>query len=162
MRVLPSAILFIHFNHGNLKRSFVVASAAALLVITVVGLGAQYPGWLIPPGGKDEKSPMAPAAVVDAVTRGKATYAANCVQCHGPDGKGTGQDANYATDLTDDLRTQLNTDGVLFYKVWNGHTIQLRTEVVDMPPFEHKLSKAEVWAVVEYLKVLRTPVPAPR
>jgi mono/diheme cytochrome c family protein len=143
-------------------RSAVVASIAALLIASVVGVAAQYPGWLIPAGGKDEKSPIAPAAVADAVKRGKAIYTANCAQCHGPDGKGTGQDANYATDLTDDLRIQLNTDGVLFYKVWNGHTIQLRTEVVDMPAFEGKLSKDEVWAVVEYLKVLRTPARTPR
>jgi copper resistance protein D len=143
-------------------RSAVVASVAALLVASIVGLAAQYPGLLIPTGGRDEKSPISPAAVADAVKRGKAIYVANCAQCHGPDGKGTGQDANYATDLTDDFRTQLNTDGVLFYKVWNGHTIQLRTEVVDMPAFEGKLSKEEVWAVVEYLKVLRTPGPAPR
>ena len=59
--------------------------------------------------------------------------------------------------LTDELRTELNTEGVLFYKVWNGHAIQLRTQVDDMPAFQGKLSKDEVWAVVEYLKVLRTP-----
>ena len=44
-----------------------------------------------------------------------------------------------------------------FTRVWNGHAIQLRTQVDDMPAFEGKLSKDEVWAVVEYLKVLRTP-----
>ena len=91
-----------------------MASVAALVVASVVGLAAQYPGWLIPLGGKDEKSPISPAAVADAVKRGKAIYVANCVQCHGADGKGTGQDANYATDLTDDLRTQLNTEGYFF------------------------------------------------
>ena len=47
--------------------------------------------------------------------------------------------------------------GVLFYKVWNGHAIQLRVQVDDMPAFRDTLSKDEVWAVVEYLKVLRTP-----
>jgi mono/diheme cytochrome c family protein len=29
--------------------------------------------------------------------------------------------------------------------------------VDDMPAFQGKLSKDDVWAVVEYLKVLRTP-----
>jgi hypothetical protein len=62
-----------------------------------------------------------------------------------------------AADLTDDLRTELKTEGVLFYKVWNGHAIQLRTQVDDMPAFQDKLSKSEVWTIVEYLKVLRTP-----
>jgi hypothetical protein len=41
--------------------------------------------------------------------------------------------------------------------VWNGHAIQLRTQIDDMPAFEGKLPKNDVWAVVEYLKVLRTP-----
>jgi mono/diheme cytochrome c family protein len=143
--------------HARLRR--VVASVAALLFASIAAVAAQYPGWLIPPGGRDERSPIAPSAVADAVKRGKAVYTANCAQCHGTNGKGTGQAANYAADLTDDFRTELNTEGVLFYKVWNGHSIQLRTEVVDMPAFEGKLSKDEVWAVVEYLKVLRTPAP---
>jgi mono/diheme cytochrome c family protein len=130
--------------------------AAVLLASLAVG-AAQYPGWLIPPGGRDEKSPILASAVASAVTRAKVIYASNCVQCHGSDGKGTGQNANYATDLTDEFRVELNTEGVLFYKIWNGHSIQLRTEVVDMPPFEGKLSKDEVWALVEYLKTLRKP-----
>ncbi len=129
----------------------------ALVIGTVVGGAAQYQGWLIPPGGMDEKSPL--SSVADAATRGKAIFGVNCVRCHGPEGKGNGPDSDYAADLTDDLRTELNTEGVLFYKVWNGHAIQLRTQVDDMPAFQGKLSKDEVWAVVEYLKLLRTPKP---
>jgi len=30
---------------------------------------------------------------------------------------------------------------VLFYKVWNGHAIRLRTQIDDMPAFEGKLSR---------------------
>ena len=130
------------------------ASATAWVLVSIVVGAAQYPGWLIPPGGKDEKSPLSSAA--DAVTRGKAVYVANCAQCHGPDGKGSGP-PDYAADLTDELRIELNTEGVLFYKIWNGHAIQLRTQVDDMPAFQGKLSKDDVWAVVEYLKVLRMP-----
>ena len=33
---------------------------------------------------------------------------------------------------------------------WNGHT-------TDMPAFKSKLTKDEVWSLVEYLKTLRTP-----
>jgi mono/diheme cytochrome c family protein len=130
------------------------ASTTALFLGSVLIGAAQYPGWLIPPGGKDEKSPLSSRA--DAITRGKVLYVSNCEKCHGPDGKGSGP-PDYAADLTDELRIELNTEGVLFYKIWNGHAIQLRTQVDDMPPFQGKLSKDEVWAVVEYLKVLRTP-----
>jgi mono/diheme cytochrome c family protein len=118
---------------------------------------AQYQGWLIPPGGRDEKSPLSSSAAV--VARGKTVFAANCARCHGPEGKGNGPDSDHAADLTDEYRTEINSEGVLFYKVWNGHAIQLRTQVDDMPAFSGKLSRDEVWSVVEYLKVLRTSKP---
>jgi mono/diheme cytochrome c family protein len=130
------------------------SSIAGLFLGTILSGAAQYPGWLIPPGGRDEKSPV--SSVGDAVARGKTLYISNCARCHGPDRKGSGP-PDYAADLTDELRIELNTEGVLFYKIWNGHAIQLRTQVDDMPAFQGKLSKDEVWAVVEYLKVLRVP-----
>jgi mono/diheme cytochrome c family protein len=116
---------------------------------------AQYQGWLIPPGGRDEKSPLSSAPAT--VARGKGIFTTHCARCHGPAGKGNGPDSDHAADLTDDLRTELNPEGVLFYKIWNGHAIQLRTQVDDMPAFEGKLSRDQVWAVVEYLKILRVP-----
>lgn len=88
-------------------------SLVTLLVGSVVGISAQYAGWLIPDGARDEKSPV--TSVAQAVTRGK-------------------------------------------YKVWNGHSVQLREQREDMPAFAGVLSKADVWAVVEFLKVLRTPL----
>jgi mono/diheme cytochrome c family protein len=129
---------------------------AALFVCLAAGPFAQYQGWLIPEGGKDEKSPLKPG--VDVVKRGQALFLANCVRCHGPEGKGNGPDSDHAADLTDTFRDAINTEGVLFYKVWNGHAIQLRVQVDDMPAFKNKLTREEVWALVEYLKVLRTPL----
>ena len=116
---------------------------------------AQYQGWDITRAGAEERSPLAsdPAAAA----RGKAIFQANCTRCHGPEGQGDGPDSDHAADLTDELRDTLNPDGVLFYKIWGGHAIQLRTQVDDMPAFKGKLSRDEVWAVVEYLKVLRMP-----
>lgn len=131
------------------------ALSAVLVVTSLTAATAQYAGWLIPAGGKDEKSPV--AGVAAAVTKGKALFTSNCVRCHGPEGKGNGPDAEYAADLTDEFRIDLNTEGVLFYKVWNGHSVQLRTEHFDMPAFNDKLSKDDVWNIVEYVKVLRTP-----
>lgn len=122
-----------------------------LVLAFTMGLGmaasAQYAGWTIPDGGKDEKSPVKNA--VDAAKKGKALFASNCAKCHGPVGKGNGPDSDHAADLTDEYRTELNPEGVLYYKIWNGHTS-------DMPAFKSKLTKDETWALVEYLKVLRT------
>lgn len=126
----------------------VSAAAAALTIGLVAGVSAQYQGWTIPDGGKDEKSPVKSAA--DAAKKGKSIFASNCAKCHGPEGKGNGPDSDHAADLTDEFRTDLNPEGVLFYKVWNGHT-------PDMPGFKSKLTKDDTWALVEFLKVLRTP-----
>jgi mono/diheme cytochrome c family protein len=134
---------------------WVGATVAALFAGPMLGSAAQYQGWLIPDGGRNEKSPM--SSVADAATRGKALYASYCARCHGPDGKGDGPDSDYASDLTDDLRTELNTEGVLFYKIWNGRIKYGKGPTEDMPAFQGKLEKDQVWLLVEYLKVLRTP-----
>ena len=133
------------------------AVLASLLLMASAPVRAQYAGWFIPRGGAEEKSPLASAA--EARARGKAVFAANCARCHGPEGKGDGSESDHAADLTDDLRAELNPEGVLFYKIWNGHAVQLRVQVDDMPAFKDRLSRDDVWAVVEYLKVLRTPQP---
>ena len=122
--------------------------AAVLFVGLATGVAAQYQGWTIPDGAKEEKSPV--KNVADAAKKGKALFASNCAKCHGPLGKGDGPDSKEAADLTDEFRTDLNPEGVLYYKVWNGHAN-------NMPAFKTKLTKDEVWSLVEYLKQLRTP-----
>jgi mono/diheme cytochrome c family protein len=126
-----------------------------LLCASLFAAGAQYPGWWVPPGGVDEKSPL--TATPATIARGKELFAANCARCHGPDGKGSGPESAYAADLTDDLRIELNTEGVLFYKIWKGRVSYGKGPREDMPSFEGRLEKAQVWALIEYLKVLRTP-----
>ena len=129
----------------------------AILLLGAIASGAQYQGWLIPPGGHGEKSPLSSDA--KTIARGKALYAAHCASCHGPEGKGDGPGSDYASDLTDDLRTELNTEGVLFYKIWNGRIKYGKGPTEDMPAFGGKLAKDEVWTLVEYLKLLRTSRP---
>ena len=129
----------------GLGRQVVVVALALGMSVGVVA--AQYQGWTIPDTAKEEKSPVKDAA--EGAKRGKALFASNCAKCHGPEGKGDGPDSQSAADLTDEYRTELNPEGVLFYKVWNGHS-------TDMPAFKSKLTKDEVWSLVEHLKVLRT------
>jgi len=125
--------------------------ATAFVVFLSVAVSGQYAGWTIPPGGKDEKSPLKSSA--DLMKKGKSLFTANCQKCHGPEGKGDGPDSDPsspAADLTDDFRTPLNPEGVLYYKIWNGHSN-------DMPAFKSKLTKDEVWTLVEYVKSIRKP-----
>jgi len=143
----------------RIRAVIIAVLAVVALAIAVVArpVAAQYGGWFIPSGGRDEKSPL--SSVPGAITRGKAVFSSNCAGCHGAEGKGNGPDSDHASDLTDEYRDTINPEGVLFYKVWNGHAVQLRTQVDDMPAYRDTLSRDEVWAVVEYLKVLRTRRP---
>ena len=131
---------------------WVVAPIAIVLALFCSVLAsAQYAGWTIPEGGKGEESPLKSSP--DVLTKGKSLFTANCQKCHGPLGKGDGPDsdkAEPAADLTDEFRYELNPEGVLYYKIMNGHP-------PEMPAFKSKLSKDEGWALVEYVKSLRKP-----
>jgi mono/diheme cytochrome c family protein len=125
--------------------------AGMFVLFFCAAISAQYAGWTIPAGGKEEKSPLKSSPAL--LKTGKSLFTANCQKCHGPEGKGDGPDSNPqspAADLTDDFRTELNPEGVLYYKIWNGHGN-------DMPAFKSKLTKEQVWTLVEYVKSLRKP-----
>ena len=135
---------------GARKRGTILV-ACGLTVLLGGGMSAQYAGWTIPEGGKDEKSPLKSSP--DVVKKGKALFTTNCQKCHGPLGKGDGPDSKKdepAADLTDEFRFELNPEGVLYYKIMNGHPPA-------MPAFKSKLSKDETWTLVEYVKSLRKP-----
>ena len=126
--------------------------AGVLVVMFGIGLSAQYAGWAIPPGGKDEKSPL--TASPDVLAKGKDIFTKNCQRCHGSEGKGDGPESDPkdpAADLSDEFRAALNPDGIMFYRVLNGHTPPT------MPAFKDKLSTDEIWTVVAYAKSLRKP-----
>ena len=108
------------------------AVATAFSLMMAAGVSAQYQGWTIPDTAKAETSPAKNPA--DAAKKGKSLYTSNCAKCHGPEGKGNGPDSDHAADLTDEFRADLNPEGVLYYKIWNGHTN-------DMPAFKSSLTK---------------------
>ena len=108
-------------------------------------------GWTVPQGAAAEKSPL---TVNDAVLAGgKKLYLSKCQRCHGTEGKGNGVDADPAhqndMNLTLAARAARNSDGVVFYKVWNGRTSP------KMPKFSEELTKEQVWAIVAYVQTLR-------
>jgi mono/diheme cytochrome c family protein len=122
--------------------------ACAMALILGIGVSAQYEGWTIPETAKTEKTPLTPSA--DILKKGKSLFGSNCQKCHGPEGKGNGPDADpkaKPADLTA-IKTELNPDGVLYYKIWNGHSPA-------MPAFKSKLTKVNTWTLVEYVKSLR-------
>ena len=123
----------------------------AFVIALCAAISAQYGGWSIPATAKDEKSPLTSSA--DVLAKGKDLFTTNCQRCHGPRGTGDGPESDPkdpAADLTDEFRAPLNPDGVMFYRVLNGHP-------PSMPAFKDALSKDEIWTVVAYAKSLRKP-----
>ena|SRR5947209_5622557 len=110
-------------------------------------------GWKIPETAATEKNPL---TINDSViAAGKKLFESKCKRCHGPEGKGNGEDADAAhaqdMNLTRADHARLNPDGVVFYKIWNGRTSP------KMPVFSQDLTKEQVWAIVAFVQTLRKP-----
>lgn len=130
------------------------STIAGLFALVLLSLGSvsSAQSWQIPRGALNEASPFSPTPAF--LARGKRLYASHCAKCHGPEGKGDGPDktndvAHRPADLTNAFRAGLNPDGVMFYKIWNGRAQPM------MPAFKTRLTRSDVWAIVEYVKTLR-------
>ena len=145
-----------------IRRWFAALSLGVLVVVAGVAARqaapqAQKPqrpsgnGWQLPPEADETKNPLP----VDArlLDTGKAVFNEKCVRCHGPGGLGDGKDAEPEhqedMDLTNPRRAARNSDGIVFFKAWNGR------KEPKMPAFKDELTKDQVWAVVAYVQTLR-------
>jgi mono/diheme cytochrome c family protein len=108
-------------------------------------------GWQLPADADTKKNPLDADAKV--IASGRAVYKSKCAKCHGPGGLGDGPDADPEhrenMDLTNPKRADRNSDGVVFYKVWNGRRRP------KMPTFSEELNETQVWSVVAYVQTLR-------
>ncbi len=87
-----------------------------------------------------------------SVARGAELFHINCSQCHGVDGKGDGQIANFLqnvkpADLTGPVVSSLS-DGAIFLVISNGMPGA-------MPPLNENLTVRERWDVVNYVRTLQ-------
>lgn len=132
--------------------------AAALWLVAIsavagtsVEAARQGGGWIVPQGAAAEKNAV--VASDATLAAGRKIFISKCERCHGPAGKGDGQDANpkwkHDMDLTKADDAADNPDGVVFYKIWNGRSSPR------MPAFSDQLSKDQVWTVVTYVQSLR-------
>ena len=98
-----------------------------------------------------------PAATAATAARGKEVYDANCIQCHGTQGRGDGYGAPFLVPPPRDFtagqfkfRTtasgMLPTDDDLF------RTISRGANGTGMPPWQYLLSDEDRWALVDYVK----------
>jgi mono/diheme cytochrome c family protein len=86
--------------------------------------------------------------------QGKELYQAQCVGCHGEQGKGDGKDAagltSQPTDLSDQARMSEKSGVSLFQVISDG-------SAPAMPAYKDKLSDQERWALVDYLRSFTFP-----
>lgn len=84
-----------------------------------------------------------------SIAQGRAIYEANCVSCHGPNGRGDGPLAPSLRPRPADFRAHMaagHTDGELFTWLSKG------VPGTAMPPFEGQLSETERWHVVNFIR----------
>lgn len=148
-----------------MRRLFVLAAAAVL----IAGCSEKLPvetASLTPPF---LATPIArhPNTGPATIAKGKQLYDANCVQCHGSDGKGDGYGAPFLVPPPRDFtggqfkfRTTasglLPTDDDLF------RTISRGANGTGMPPWKYLLTDEERWALVDYVKTFDPRFDEPR
>jgi len=105
-------------------------------------------GWSAPARARNMPNPV--PATREAIGSGMSTYIDHCQSCHGVAGDGKGERAeklNVApADLTNGNAMAGETDGILFWKISEGHR--------PMPGYKNKLSENERWELVDYIRTL--------
>jgi mono/diheme cytochrome c family protein len=103
--------------------------------------------WDAPAAEAQKKNPV--AANESSLGAGQKIYLKRCASCHGKTGNGDGPDA---VDLGihpakfADPRMREESDGALFWKITTGKK--------PMPSYASRLSPADRWNVINYLRTL--------
>jgi putative copper resistance protein D len=141
------------------NRSWVAHLAVALATISGVGAAVQdHPRapHRHPEAETLQNPTVVTAATAASVKAGGAIYAKACATCHGPNGLGNGRlapgMAAYGarpSDLTDREWQHGSTDGEIFVVIRDGVGPDFH-----MPQYGGKLSEADMWNVVNYIRTL--------
>jgi mono/diheme cytochrome c family protein len=129
-----------------------VFAAAGLILFAMQSAFAQNKPkglpWPAPATAISVKNPVKSDPV--SINDGKLLYIKNCKSCHGEAGKGDGTKAGNLDiscgDFSDPATAKI-TDGELYWKITEGRK--------PMPTFGKKLTDAERWSVVNYLRTLK-------
>ena len=128
-------------------RKFFVPMLAAELALALTAWAQnrnyhQDMRWQAPPKAVARLNPLAGRTAASAVAGGKKLFRRHCAECHGADGAGIKRAANLQS-----VDVQIQTDGILFWKITNGNLDR------GMPAFSG-LPEMERWQLVLYLHKL--------
>jgi mono/diheme cytochrome c family protein len=134
-----------------------VSTVVACGVILAACSSGGQPGPSGTPGFLDTAVAPRPAVSEQAVSRGRALYEKNCVQCHGERGDGAGYGAPFLVPAPRDFveaqykfrstaSGSLPSDEDLFRIISRG------ANGTGMPPWQYLLSDEDRWALVDYIK----------
>jgi mono/diheme cytochrome c family protein len=117
------------------------------LMLTTHGQESGDRKWIAPAAESQRKNPLPPDET--SIAAGYKVYSRRCLSCHGSTGNGDGPDAidlgiHPAKFSDPNLKDQ--PDGALFWKITVGRK--------PMPDYGRKLSPAERWNVINYLRTL--------
>jgi mono/diheme cytochrome c family protein len=147
-------------------RSSLALAGTAGLVVCAVALGAVNPSATTRPSRLEKalahaaldasvraRAPRGKTAPTDreSLERGRETYRANCLVCHGvPGGEQSAIAAGLNPPVPDlaEPETQARTDGELYFLVSGG------VRLTGMPGFSRSLPETTLWAVVGFLRAL--------
>ena len=98
-----------------------------------------------------QKPPVADQA---SIIQGQALYKRHCLLCHGEKGMGDGPATKTMKEkppnITDKAVMAKLTDDEIFALITKGKKV----EMTAMPPFERKLTEAERWQVISFVRTL--------
>jgi len=105
------------------------------------------PGGMMGPPPSAGENPLKPGDAV--IAEGKRLYDANCVVCHGPQGRGDGPAASALKPPPPDLRTNASK--------WNDGQIaaQIQSGRGAMPAYKTTLDAKAIWSIVHYVRRLQ-------
>ena len=135
-----------------LRVFFLVIAVLALLIFgcwinTAAAADSKSDKWVSPPESAAKKNPT--ASTPESIAAGQRIYLKTCAMCHGKTGDADGPaviELNIHPAKLSDPQLLTQSEGALFWKITTGKK--------PMPAYGKRLSEADRWNLVNYIRTL--------
>ncbi len=128
-----------------MRSSLLFLAFVSVFELLLFGQNNNYvpdPAWKAPLKASEARNPLKDSP--EALRKGHNLYEEQCSLCHGGDGQGLNNAANFHV-----AAVQRQSDGTFFWKITNGNPDK------GMPAFK-TLSDKDRWSLVAYLRTFKT------